>query len=135
MMKILGIEHLAIVTDSPEESASFWGDLLGIAHTGTEVVESEGVTVQIYDTGKGKIELLTRYGKDSPIARFLKRKGPGLHHVCLEVDDVQSAIDLLKAKGIKLVYEKPRKGAEGYRIAFVHPSSSHGVLVELCQKT
>lgn len=135
MMKILGIEHLAIVTDSPEESASFWGDLLGIAHTGTEVVESEGVTVQIYDTGKGKIELLTRYGKDSPIARFLKRKGPGLHHVCLEVDDVQSAIDLLKAKGIKLVYEKPRKGAEGYRIAFVHPRGSHGVLVELCQKT
>ncbi|MFQ6675618.1 MAG: methylmalonyl-CoA epimerase [Fidelibacterota bacterium] len=134
-MKILRIDHVGIATDSLKNTAPFWGDLLGIPHRKTEIVESEGVTTHIYDTGGGKIELLTRYGKDSPIARFLKRRGPGIHHLCLEVDDVRSAVEKLKANGIRLVNETPREGAEGSRIVFIHPRSTGGVLVELCQKS
>ena len=91
-MKILGIEHLAIAVESIDDSAPFWSHILKIPHRKTEVVESEGVTTDIYDTGRGKVELLESLGEDSPINNFLKKRGPGIHHVCFEVEDINSAI-------------------------------------------
>ncbi|MEE9167443.1 MAG: methylmalonyl-CoA epimerase [Candidatus Neomarinimicrobiota bacterium] len=132
-MKILSIEHVAIATDSLEETAPFWRDVLGIPHRSTEVVESEGVTIGIYDTGQGKVELLTGHGNDSPVKNFLKNKGPGLHHLCLGVEDIESAIKELQEMGIRLVAERPRTGSGGYRYTFIHPESTGGVLVELCE--
>lgn len=133
-MKILGIEHVAMATDSLEKAAVFWRDILGIRHTQTEVVQSQGVTAQIYDTGHGKVELLEQHGEQSPIAKFLARRGPGIHHVCLQVDDIQSAVSQLKSRGIRLVTEEPQPGGEGCFMIFIHPESTGGVLVELCQR-
>ncbi|MFQ6674450.1 MAG: methylmalonyl-CoA epimerase [Fidelibacterota bacterium] len=134
-MKILGVEHVAIAAESLEEGAPFWRDILGIPHGGIEILESEGVSTHIYDTGKGKIELLVRHGDDSPISKFLKKRGPALHHVCLEVEDIASAVEELKEKGIRLINDVPRQGVGGYSVAFVHPESTGGILVELCQKS
>ena len=133
-MKILGIEHVAIATRSLEDTAPFWRDDLGIGHVSTEVVESEGVTTDIYGTGRGKIELLVQLGDDSPVAGFVEKRGPGIHHICLEVADIADAIEELHEKGIRLLSDEPRRGAEGHSVVFIHPQSTGGVLVELCQK-
>ena len=134
-MKILGIEHVAIVTESLEEAKPFWRDVLGISHHSTEIVESEGVKTDIYETGRGKIELLERVGEDSAITRFLEKRGEGIHHICLEVEDISVAIRELRRRGIRLINENPRIGAEGYSVVFIHPESTGGVLVELCQRS
>jgi len=134
-MKILGINHVAIATGTLEESAHFWRDILRIHHRKREVIESEGVTVDIYDTGNGKVELMTEYGENSPITKFLEKRGPGIHHICLEVDNIVTAVEECQNKGIRLINEKPQRGAEGDFIVFIHPESTGGVLVELCQKS
>ena len=134
-MKILGIEHLAIAVKSIDESAPFWSYILKIPHRKTEVVESEGVTTDIYDTGRGKVELLESLGEDSPINNFLKKRGPGIHHVCFEVDNINSAIKELKENNISVLSEEAKRGAEGYKIVFIHPKSTGGILVELAEKS
>ena len=133
-MKILGIEHIGIAVDDLNESSSFWGNILNILHTHTEDVTSEKVNTKIYNTMSGKIELLTSLDSDSPIANFLKNRGPGIHHVCLEVDDIYQAIDELKDSNIQVLNDVPKTGAEGFKIAFIHPKSTGGVLVELAEK-
>ena len=133
-MKIIGIEHVGIAIDDLEETSSFWGDILRIAHTHTEKVESEGVNTKIFDTGKGKIELLDSLEEYSPIRKFLHKRGPGIHHICLEVDDISNAIKELKDLNIEILNDKPHIGAEGYKIVFIHPRSTDGVLVELAEK-
>ena len=133
-MKILGIEHIGIAVNDLNKSSSFWGNILNILHTHTEVVESEQVKTTIYDTKKGKIELLSSSSSNSVIEKFIKNKGTGLHHVCLEVDNVSHAINELKEKNISLINDKPKIGAEGYKIVFIHPKSTGGVLVELAEK-
>ena len=95
-MKILGIEHIGIAVDELNEASSFWGNVLNILHTHTEEVQSEKVSTKIYDTNKGKIELLSPLSTNSVIEKFIDKKGPGIHHVCLEVDDVNEAIIALK---------------------------------------
>lgn len=134
-MKILGIEHLAIAVENIDDSAPFWSHILKIPHRKTEVVESEGVTTDIYDTGRGKVELLESLGEDSPINNFLKKRGPGIHHVCFEVEDINSAIKELKENNIYVLSEDAKRGAEGYKIVFIHPKSTGGILVELAEKS
>ena len=133
-MKILGIEHLGIAVNSIEESAPFWKLVLKIKHHSTETVDTEGVTTDIYDTGNGKVELLESISEDSPINKFLDNRGSGMHHVCFEVDDIKSAINELKENNIIVLNDEPSIGAEGYKIVFIHPKSTGGVLVELAEK-
>ncbi len=133
-MKILAIEHLGIAVNSIDESAPFWKHVLKIKHHSTETVDTEGVTTDIYDTGKGKVELLESINKDSPINKFLDNRGAGIHHVCFEVDNIKSAINELKENNIIVLNDEPSIGAEGYKIVFIHPKSTGGVLVELAEK-
>ena len=133
-MKILGIEHIGIAVENQKDTASFWGEILQIVHTHTERVESEGVNTEIFDTVKGKIELLNSISEDSPIRKFLKKRGPGIHHLCLEVKDINIAIKELKDSKIQTINENPTIGAEGYKIVFIHPKFTGGVLVELAEK-
>ena len=133
-MKILGIEHIGIAVDDLNKTSSFWGNILNILHTHTEVVESEQVKTTIFDTKKGKVELLESRGSDTPVGKFLSKKGEGIHHVCFEVDDIKQAIIELKENNIRVLSDEPRTGAEGYQVVFIHPSSAGGVLVELAQK-
>ena len=133
-MKILGIEHIGIAVDDLNEASSFWGNVLNILHTHTEKVQSEKVSTKIYDTNQGKIELLSPLSTNSVIEKFINKKGLGIHHVCLEVDDVNDAIIALKKEKITLINDKPKIGAEGFKIVFIHPKSTGGVLVELAEK-
>ena len=133
-MKILSIEHIAIAVEQLKNRSPFWEHVLGIKHTSTEIVQTEGVETDIYDTGNGKVELLRSISKDSAIEKFLNNKGEGIHHVCFKVDDIYSAISELKENNISLVSDKPSIGAEGYKIVFIHPNSTGGVLVELAEK-
>ena len=133
-MKILGIEHIGIAVKNQKDTASFWGEILQIVHTHTEQVESEGVNTEIFDTGGGKIELLNSISEDSPIRKFLEKRGPGIHHICLEVDNINQAIIELKNSNIEILNDEPSIGAEGFKIVFIHPKATGGVLVELAEK-
>ena len=134
-MKILGIEHLGIAVESIDKSAPFWKHILQIAHRSTEDVIDQGVITDIYDTGNGKVELLESMGDDTPIGKFLNNRGPGIHHVCFEVSDINSAIKELKENNISVLSEEAKRGAEGYKIVFIHPKSTGGILVELAEKS
>ena len=133
-MKILGIEHLGIAVDSIDKAAPFWKHILKISHRSTEDVIDQGVVTDIYDTGQGKVELLEALGDNSPIAKFLDKRGPGIHHVCFEVEDINSAIKELKENNINVLSDGSTIGAEGYKVVFIHPKSTGGVLVELAEK-
>ena len=132
--KILGIEHVGMAVKNLDGLSNVFSDILGLECIGSEVVKDQKVITDIYDTGGGKLEFLTPTDPDSPIARFIGKKGGGMHHVALLVDHLQSALDYLKDQGIQLIDEKPRIGAEGFNIAFLHPKSTGGVLIELCEK-
>ncbi len=134
-MKIIGIEHIGIAVKALNTDASFWKHILKIPALGKEALPEQGVETDIYDTGRGKIELLESSGSDSPIDKFMKKRGPGLHHVCLEVEDINAAIKELKDNDIELISNVPRLGAEGYKVIFIHPRCAGGVLVELAQKS
>ena len=132
--KILAIEHVAIAVDDTKEPADVFGNLLGIKNTSTEEVADQKVITDIFDTGAGKIELLKATTDDSPISKFLEKRGRGVHHIAFLVDNLSLALDELSDRGVQLIDRAPRVGAEGMLIAFLHPSSTSGVLVELCQK-
>ncbi len=134
-MKIIGIEHIAIATEDLQRASLFWSEVLGIDHRASEEVESEGVLAEIFDTGRGKVELLSELGEESSITKFLEKRGPGIHHICFEVDDIKETIRKLKNTDVELINDTPKIGAEGYRIVFIHPRSTGGVLVELAEKT
>ncbi len=132
-MKIKGIEHIGIAVNSLAENAPFWKHVLGLDHSGTEAVQSEKVTTDIYNTDRGKIELLEAMGEDSTITKYIDKRGEGVHHICLEVDDIHEAIAELQEKDINVIYNEPKMGAEGFLVTFIHPKSTGGVLVELAQ--
>ena len=132
--KILGIEHVAIAVSSLKEPSKVFGDILGIDNTSTEEVIDQKVVTDIFDTGRGKVELLEATSDDSPISNFLEKRGNGVHHIAFLVDDLEIALKNLAESGIDLIDRSPRIGAEGMLIAFLHPKSTGGVLVELCQK-
>ena len=134
-MKILGIEHIGIAVNSIDKDASFWKHILNLPHLGTEAVENQGVTTDIYDTGHGKVELLEAMDSDTPIGKFLENRGAGLHHVCFEVEDINKVIKELKDLNIQVLSSEPTIGAEGYKVIFIHPKSTGGVLVELAEKS
>jgi len=132
--KILSIEHVGVAVESMEGLSSIFSDVLGLESVGSEEVKDQQVITDIYKTENGKLEFLKATSKDSPIARFINKKGSGMHHIALVVDHLQPALDYLQEKGIELIDEKPRIGAEGFSIAFIHPKSTGGILVELCEK-
>ncbi len=134
-MKILGIEHVAIAVEDREEPARVFQRLLGLQDRRTETVADQQVITDIFNTGRGKIELLEATTPDSPVARFLAKRGPGIHHIAFLVDDLPAWLRHLKQQGVELLDSEPRLGAEGYQIAFLHPRSTAGILVELCQKS
>jgi len=127
------INHLGIAVKSLETSIPFYRDQLGMTFEGTEEVTDQKVNVAFLQVGESRIELLEPTADDSPIAKFLEKKGEGVHHTAYEVDDIETALLDLKAKGIRLIDETPRKGAHNSLIAFLHPKSTGGVLTEICQ--
>jgi methylmalonyl-CoA epimerase len=127
------IDHLGIATKGIDEALEFWSDALGLENIHTEVVEDQKVRVAMLPLGESRIELLEPTSDDSPISKFLEKRGGGIHHIAVEVDDIEAALAKLKARGMRLIDESPRIGAEGCLVAFVHPSSANGVLLELVQ--
>ena len=127
------IDHIGIATEGIDDALKFWVDALGLENVHTEVVEDQKVRVAMLPIGESRIELLEPTSDDSPISKFLEKRGGGIHHIAVEVEDIESALAGLKAKGIRLIDESPRVGAEGCLVAFVHPSSANGVLLELVQ--
>ena len=131
--KILAIEHVGVAVESIEGLSSIFSDVLGLECIGSEEVIDQQVITDIYDTGSGKLEFLKATDENSLIRRFIDNKGQGIHHIALKVDKLQAALDYLKEQGIQLIDEKPRIGAEGINISFLHPKSTGGVLIELCE--
>jgi len=127
------INHLGIATKEIAGALKFWEDALGLENVHTEVVEDQKVRVAMLPLGESRIELLEPTSDDSPISKFLEKRGSGIHHIAVEVTDIEASLAKLKEKGMRLIDETPRIGAEGCLVAFVHPSSANGVLLELVQ--
>lgn len=127
------LDHLAIAVNSLDEAASFWSAVLGRNASGREEVPAEGVRVAFFGEGEGRIELLEPTDPDSAVGRYLERRGPGLHHVCLRVEDLEVALERAEAAGGEVVPPRLREGAGGRRVAFLHPGSTGGVLLELAE--
>jgi len=128
------VHHIAIAVRSIADALPDFADSFGLAVMHTAEVEGAGVRVAVLPIGETCLELVEPTDPDGPVARFLQRQGEGLHHICYEVDDLEAALAHLKERGLRLVDSKPRRGMEGARVAFVHPSSTHGVLIELHEK-
>ena len=127
------INHLGIATRGIDEALKFWADSLGLENVHTEIVEDQKVRVAMLPIGESRVELLEPTSDDSPISKFLEKRGGGIHHIAVETDDIEASLQKLKDNGARLLDEKPRIGAEGCLVAFVHPSSTGGVLLELVQ--
>lgn len=128
------IEHIGIAVKDIEESNILFEKLLGIPSYKSEEVASEGVLTSFFQTGTNKIELLMATNPESPIAKFLEKKGEGIHHIAFDVDDIAAEIERLKSEGFVLINEVPKKGADNKLVVFLHPKNTNGVLVELCQE-
>jgi len=127
------INHIAIAVNNVEEAAKFYQTILGLSLSGVEVVTAQKTRVGFFKIGESNIELVQPAEPDSPLVKFLETKGPGIHHICFEVDDVEAEVKAYLEKGATMVDQKPRPGAHNTRVAFVHPKSSSGVLIELCE--
>lgn len=127
------LDHIGIAVADLDEALAFYRDALGLEISPPEEVVSQGVRVHFVKAGEAALELLEATAASSPIARFVARRGPGLHHITLRVPDLDAALAELKGRGVRLIDAAPRPGAHGTRVAFIHPSSAHGVLVELSQ--
>jgi methylmalonyl-CoA/ethylmalonyl-CoA epimerase len=127
------LDHIGIAVSNIDEALAFYRDALGLDVEAPEEVASQSVRAHFIGTGQTALELLEATADDSPIAKFLGKRGPGLHHITLRVEDIRAALDLLKTRGVRLIDDSPRPGAHGSLVAFIHPSSAHGVLVELKQ--
>ena len=132
--KILGIEHVGIAVKDLNSISEIFGELLGLDLHRREKVDDQQVITDIYHAGKDKLEFLKATSPDSPIAKFLGKRPEGMHHIALIVDDIQSTLNYLNENDVQLIDSSPRIGAEGLQIAFIHPKSTGGVLVELCEK-
>ena len=128
------IEHIGIAVKNLEESNLLFEKLLGVPSYKSEEVESEGVLTSFFQTGTNKIELLAATNPESPIAKFLEKKGEGIHHIAFDVEDIFTEIERLKKEGFVLINEVPKKGADNKLVVFLHPKNTNGVLVELCQE-
>ncbi len=128
------IDHLGIATKEIDKALKFWQDALGMKNVHTEEVEDQKVRVAMLPIGETNIELLEPTSEDSPISKFLEKRGGGIHHIAIEVEDIEKSLAKLKSEGTRLIDEEPRTGADNCLVAFVHPKSTNGVLLELVQK-
>lgn len=128
------IDHIGIAVKDLDEVLKFYENTLGIKCKGTEVVEEQHVKTAFLPLGDSEIELLESTSDDGPIAKFIEKNGEGIQHLALRVDNIESVLDEMREKGVRLIDEKPRIGAGGAKIAFLHPKSTHGVLLELCER-
>src|SRR5215470_11427456 len=126
------IAHVGIAVKVLDESVSFYRDILGMEQVPMD--DSDGAKIVAFEAGPSLVELLEAQSTDSPIGKFVAKRGPGIHHICFAVDDLDATLDRCRAHGIRLIDEAPRLGAEGKRIAFLHPASTSGVLVELSER-
>jgi methylmalonyl-CoA epimerase len=127
------VDHIGIATNKLSDGLTFWRDLLGLSVESTEEIVEQGVRLVMLTVGDTQVELLESLKPDSPVGKFLAKRGPGLHHIAITVDDIRKSLADLKTKGVRLIDETPRVGAGGCLVAFVHPSSAEGVLLELVQ--
>jgi methylmalonyl-CoA/ethylmalonyl-CoA epimerase len=127
------IEHIGIATPNIEDALAFWRDALGLEVVHTEEVAEQGVRVAMLPVGEPRVELLEPTRPDSPVAKFIEKRGAGIHHVAVRVADIRAALARLRAQGARLIDEEPRVGADNCLVAFVHPSASGGVLLELVE--
>jgi methylmalonyl-CoA epimerase len=134
MSQVQGIDHIAFVVDNIEKAVEFWRDALNLDLERVEEIEEQESIVAFLPTGGTEVELVQPTTDDSGIARFLRKRGPGFHHVCFEVDDVISTLEQLREKEVRLINETPTAGSGGKLVAFIHPESTGGVLIELSQK-
>ena len=130
---IKNINHIAIIVPDLEGAVAFWEGALGLKLARTESVPAEGVDVAFLPVGESNVELLKPTVADSGVARFLEKRGPGIHHLCFEVDDIEATLAQLRDRNVQLINEQPQEGHGGRKYAFVHPKSTGGVLVELYQ--
>ncbi|MBE8727293.1 methylmalonyl-CoA epimerase [Flavobacterium hungaricum] len=128
------IEHIGIAVKNMDDANALFEKLLGVPSYKEETVESEGVLTSFFQTGTNKIELLMATNPESPIAKFLEKKGEGIHHIAFDVEDIEAEIARLKNEGFVLINEVPKKGADNKLVVFLHPKNTNGVLVELCQE-
>jgi methylmalonyl-CoA/ethylmalonyl-CoA epimerase len=132
MLKIKKIDHVAVCVSDIDEAAARWRTLFGLSGHQRETIESQKTEAILLPVGETSVELITPRGNDG-LARFLEKRGPGLHHVAIEVEGIESALAMLKGLGVPLIDESPRIGARGHKVAFVHPKATGGVLVELVE--
>lgn len=133
--RVRRINHVAVVVDDMEKALKFWRDGLGLAVSHVEDVPDQGAVVAFLTIGDQQVELVRPTDDESGMSRFLERRGPGIHHIALEVEDLEDSLDYLGTAGIRLINEEPVMGAGGRRIAFIHPESTYGVLIELYEIT
>ena len=129
------IDHIAIVVEDIEAALGFWRDTLGLDLTHVEDVPDQQAAVAFLPTGQSEVELVKPTSHDSGVARYLAKRGPGIHHICFEVEDIAETLATLRARGVRLIDESPIIGTGGKKVAFVHPESTHGVLIELYELT
>jgi len=127
------IEHIGIAVKNIDSSNKLFSSILGEKPYKQEIVESEGVMTSFFQIGPNKVELLEGLSEESPISKFIEKKGEGIHHIAFAVDNIYKTIEKLRNEGFKMIHEKPKKGADNKLIAFLHPKDSNGVLIELCQ--
>jgi methylmalonyl-CoA/ethylmalonyl-CoA epimerase len=130
-MAALSVHHVGIAVEDLDQAAAFWSALLGAEVEHRDTVEDQGVEAVSLRTGSGRIELLAPLGPDTPVGRFLAKRGPGMHHVAFEVENLAAELDRLRRDGVQLIDEEPRSGLFGLQVAFVHPEATGGVLAEL----
>jgi methylmalonyl-CoA/ethylmalonyl-CoA epimerase len=128
------LEHIGIAVSNLDEANQLYAKLLGKEHYKTEVVKTEAVNTSFYEAGDVKIELLEATSPESPIARFIGKKGEGIHHIAFEVEDIKAEMQRLKGLGFQVLSETPKPGADNKLVCFLHPKSANGVLIELCQE-
>ncbi|HQD41863.1 MAG: methylmalonyl-CoA epimerase [Clostridiales bacterium] len=128
------VDHIGIAVSNLEETLKVYTEVLGLELSGVEVVEDQKVRVAFLPIGDTEIELLESTQPDGPIAKFIEKKGEGIQHIAFRVEDIHAALEDMRQKGVRLIDEQPRYGAGGAQIAFLHPKSTHGVLVELCER-
>lgn len=133
-MEITHIEHIGIAVKNLEEAIKYYEEVLGVKCYAIEEVEDQKVRTAFFLIGSTKIELLESTEPDGPVGKFIEKKGEGVHHIAFAVNNLEKALQEADVKGVQLIDSKPRKGAEGFNIAFLHPKSSFGVLTELCEK-
>lgn len=133
-MKVLKVDHIGVAVKSLDETLKFYQEMLGLELQGTEVVEEQKVKVAFLPVGDTEVELLESTDPEGPIAKFIEKKGEGIQHVAFRVENIEEAIAELMGKGVKMIDEKPRYGAGGAKIAFCHPKSTNGVLVEISER-